>query len=123
VARFQADLQTRDVVPMIIWLKEKMENIRLAEIRHVRGRLGQLSAEQESAIEALTHGIVNKVMHYPISALKNAARDSGAGALLPVVERLFNIPDGDKDQSYRGRNSLTFASTKGEDSSRRVRVA
>jgi len=123
VARFQADLQTLDVAPMIILLKEKMENIRLAEIRHVRGRLGQLSAEQESAIEALTRGIVNKLMHYPISALKDAARDAGAGALLPVVERLFNIPDEDKDQSYRGRNSLTCAGTKREDSSRRVRVA
>ena len=54
VERFQAGLQSLDVVPTIIWLQERMENVRQTEIDHVRGRLGQLSPEQESAIHALT---------------------------------------------------------------------
>ena len=93
VERFQAGLQSLDVVPTIIWLQERMENVRQTEIDHVRGRLGQLSPEQESAIHALTCGIVNKLMHSPISALKTAAREAEAGTLLPLVERLFNLPD------------------------------
>ena len=32
-------------------------------------------------------------MHSPISALKTAAREAEAGTLLPLVERLFNLPD------------------------------
>jgi glutamyl-tRNA reductase len=63
VERFQARLQTLDVVPVIVSLQEHLELIRTAEIDRVRGRMGQLSAEQEHAIDALTRGIVNKIMH------------------------------------------------------------
>jgi len=93
VERFQSGLQTLDVVPTIIRLQERTENIRQAEIDHIRGRLGQLSPAQESAIDALTRGIVNKLMHSPISVLKTAAREADADTLLPLVERLFHFPD------------------------------
>jgi glutamyl-tRNA reductase len=94
VERFRAGLQVLDVVPTIVSLQERVENIRQSEIDRARGRLGQLSVEQEAAIDAITRGIVNKLMHSPISALKSAAREAEAGALLPLVERLFNISDG-----------------------------
>ena len=54
---------------------DHLETIRQAEIDRVRGRLGALSPDQELAVEALTRGIINKIMHTPISALKTAARD------------------------------------------------
>lgn len=108
--RAHADLQTRDVERMIIRLKERMEDIRQAEMSHVRCRLGQLSREQESAIEALTQGIVDRVMHYPISALRTARGDQAA-TLLSLVERLFNIPSEGKAQgsSPSRRSRLSFA--------------
>ena len=91
VDRFHSGLQTLDVVPTIIRLQERTENIRQTEIDHVRARLGQLSPEQESAIEALTRGIVNKLMHSPISMLKTAAREADAETVVPLVERLFQV--------------------------------
>ena len=91
VERFRAGLQILDVVPTIVWLQERMENIRQSEIDHARGRLGELSPKQEAAIDAITRGIVNKLMHSPISALKSVAQEAEAGALLPLVERLFDI--------------------------------
>jgi len=81
------------VVPTIVSLQDHLENIRQAEIDRVRGRLGPLSAEQELAIEALTRGIVNKVMHTPIRTLKTAARDSESTTVVDVVKRLFNLQD------------------------------
>src|SRR6267154_769057 len=75
VQKFQARLQTLDVVPTIVSLHDHLETIRQAEIDRVRGRLGAMSPEQELAVEALTRGIVNKIMHTPIRALKTAARD------------------------------------------------
>src|SRR6266705_3188569 len=75
VQKFQARLQTLDVVPTIVSLHEHLETIRQAEIDRVRGRLGPMSSEQELAVEALTRGIINKIMHTPISALKTAARE------------------------------------------------
>jgi glutamyl-tRNAGlu reductase-like protein len=59
----------------------------------VRGRLGTLTPEQEMAIETLTRGIINKIMHTPITTLKSAARDRDAESttVVDVVRKLFNL--------------------------------
>jgi glutamyl-tRNA reductase len=93
VERFQARILTLDVVPTIVSLQDHLETIRQAEIDRVRGRLGAISAEQELAIEALTRGIVNKIMHTPISTLKTAARESEPTTVVELVRRLFNLQD------------------------------
>jgi glutamyl-tRNA reductase len=92
VDKFQARLQTLDVVPTIVSLQEHLETVRQAEIDRVRGRLGNLSPEQELAVEALTRGIVNKIMHTPITTLKSAARESPeATTVIDLVRRLFGL--------------------------------
>jgi glutamyl-tRNA reductase len=93
VERFHARIQTLDVVPTIVSLQDHLETIRQAEIDRVRGRLGQLSPEQEIAVEALTRGIVNKIMHTPISTLKTAARESEATTVIELVRKLFNLQE------------------------------
>ena len=93
VERFIARLQTADVVPTIVSLQEHLETIRQAEIDRVRGRLGSLSPEQEMAIEAMSRGIINKIMHTPITTLKSAARDPEATTVIDLVRRLFNLRD------------------------------
>ena len=94
VDKFQARLQTLDVVPTIVSLQEHLETVRQAEIDRVRGRLGTLSPEQELAVEALTRGIINKIMHTPITTLKTAARESSeATTVIDLVRRLFGLRD------------------------------
>lgn len=93
VERFQARLQALDVVPTIVSLQDHLETIRQAEIDRVRARLGTLSPEQELAVEALTRGIVSKIMHTPISALKTAAREQEATTVIDLVRRLFNLQE------------------------------
>jgi glutamyl-tRNA reductase len=80
-------------VPTIVSLQDHLETIRQAEIDRVRGRLGPLSPDQELAVEALTRGIVNKIMHTPISTLKSAARDPEATTVIDLVRRLFNLQE------------------------------
>jgi glutamyl-tRNA reductase len=93
VQRFQARLQTLDVVPTIVSLQDHLETIRQAEIDRVRGRLGSLSPDQELAVDALTRGIINKIMHTPITTLKTAARESEATTVIDLVRRLFNLQE------------------------------
>lgn len=93
VQRFQARLQSLDVVPTIVSLQDHLETIRQAEIDRVRGRLGSLSPDQELAVDALTRGIINKIMHTPISTLKTAARESEATTVIDLVRRLFNLQE------------------------------
>jgi len=85
-------------VPTIVSLHDHLETIRQAEIDRVRGRLGQLSPDQELAVEALTRGIVNKIMHTPVSTLKTVARGSEATTVIDLVRRLFNLQEKEKEE-------------------------
>jgi len=92
VERFSARVQTEAVVPTILSLQEHLEHIRQAEIERVRGRLGPLSPDQEAALDALTHGIINKIIHTPITTLKSAAREGPAAtSVIEVIRRIFNL--------------------------------
>jgi glutamyl-tRNA reductase len=81
-------------------LQDHLETIRQAEIDRVRGRLGPMTADQELAVEALTRGIVNKIMHTPISTLKTAARASESTTVIELVRRLFNLHDNVQGQLH-----------------------
>jgi glutamyl-tRNA reductase len=105
VERFEIRLQTLDVVPTIVSLQDHLETIRQAEIDRVRGRLGSLSPEQELAVEALTRGIVSKIMHTPISALKTAVREPEATTVIDLVRRLFNLQEKERDQQRAAKSS------------------
>ena len=104
VDRFQARIQTLDVVPTIVSLQDHLETIRQAEIDRVRSRLGPLSPDQEMAVEALTRGIVNKIMLTPISTLKSAAREPEATTVIDLVRRLFNLQERRAAKSGSGEN-------------------
>jgi glutamyl-tRNA reductase len=100
-ARFEARVSTQDVVPTIVSLQDHLETIRQAEIDRVRGRMGHLTPEQEMAVEALTRGIINKVMHTPITTLKSAVKESEATTVIDVVRRLFNLQLKGKESAQR----------------------
>jgi len=51
------------------------------------------------AVDALTRGIINKVMHTPITTLKTAAKESEATTIVDVVRRLFNLHDKEKGEN------------------------
>ena len=91
VERFQARLETLRVVPTIVSLQDHFETIRQAEVDRVRGRLGQLSPEQERAVEVLSRGIVNKILHTPITQLKSAAAGPEITTLMEAFRKLFNL--------------------------------
>jgi glutamyl-tRNA reductase len=92
VEGYETRLRALDAVPTIIALQEHLESIRQEEIVRARGRLGQLTPGQEHAIAALTRGIVNKLLHTPISVLKNSAGRGDAGSTVDLVHRMFDLP-------------------------------
>jgi glutamyl-tRNA reductase len=67
-------------------LQRQAEEIRQSELRRVQARLGSLSAEQVAAVEALTRGLVNKFLHPPMQALKQAARENDSARLDALCE-------------------------------------
>jgi glutamyl-tRNA reductase len=91
VERFQARLHTLHLKPTIISLQDQFETIRQAELDRVRGRLGKLTPDQEQAIEALSRGIVNKILHTPIRSLKTAAAGPEITTLIDSFRRIFDL--------------------------------
>jgi glutamyl-tRNA reductase len=75
VERFHQRQRTVNVAPAIVALQRQAEDIRQAELKRMQVRLGALTAEQAAAVESLTRGLVNKFLHPPMQALKQAARD------------------------------------------------
>jgi glutamyl-tRNA reductase len=94
VMRFAARMKSLAVVPTILSLQEYCETIRQAEIDRVRGKLGGITPEQEAAIEAATRGIINKLLHTPITTLKSSAAHPEAATIEEMVRRLFNLNNG-----------------------------
>ena len=93
VARFQRRLQSLDAVPTIVALQDRVEKIRQSEVERVRGKMGSLTAEQQTAVENLTRSIVNKILHPPISALKGASGSEQLTATAELLRSLFGIED------------------------------
>jgi len=86
VERFHQRQRTVTAAPAIVALQKKAEEIRVAEIQRIHSRLGTLTAEQLAAIEALTRGLVNKFLHPPMQALKQAAREGDSDRLDALCE-------------------------------------
>lgn len=91
VTRFRARLRMIDATPTILSLQSYFETIRKAEMDRVRGRLGTLTREQEMAIEAVSRGIVNKILHLAISALKSASHELEANTIVELLQHLFDL--------------------------------
>ena len=86
VARFHQRLLAVNAAPAIVALQQQAEEIRQAELKRAQARLGPLSAEQIAAVEALTRGLVNKFLHPPMQALKQAARENDETRLVALCE-------------------------------------
>jgi glutamyl-tRNA reductase len=99
VERFHQRQLAVNVAPAIVALQRQAEEIRQAEFKRAQARLGPLSAEQIAAVEALTRGLVNKFLHPPMQALKQAARENDAARLEALCET-WSLPAG-------GENSAT----------------
>jgi glutamyl-tRNA reductase len=95
VERFHQRRRAVNVAPAIVSLQRQAEEIRMNELKRMHAKLGALSEEQLAAIESLTRGLVNKFLHPPMQALKQAARENDstrvealcdAWSLPPVAE-------------------------------------
>jgi glutamyl-tRNA reductase len=91
VARFAARLRDVEVIPTIVSLRERLEEIRLGEVRKTLARLPDASADTRAAIDALSNAIVNKILHAPITKLRESSRAGASRSWLELVHELFAL--------------------------------
>jgi glutamyl-tRNA reductase len=91
VGRFVTRLRDVEVVPTIVSLRERLEAIRAAEVQKALGRLPEASPETRETIEALSNAIVNKILHVPITKLRESSRAGAGRSWTALVHELFGL--------------------------------
>jgi len=91
VAKFLAKLGDVEVIPTIVSLRERLEIIRSGEVKRTLARLPGATPETREAIEALSAAIVNKILHAPITKLRESSRAGSPRSWLELVHELFGL--------------------------------
>lgn len=89
--RYLSVSSAREVAPLVAALHDQGDAVRRAELDRYRARLGDLDERQLDALEALTHGIVAKLLHQPTVGLKDAAGTPKGERLSEALRDLFAL--------------------------------
>ena len=92
VMGFQQALRSLDIGPTVAAIRQKMDEIARAELARQRGRLGELTPEQERAVEQLLASVVNKISHPVINRLRRS-HDTGAEENVQAWRDSFGVED------------------------------
>jgi glutamyl-tRNA reductase len=102
--RLWGQLQSTDLTPTIVALRGKLDGIRRTELDRALATLRRLEPEDRDALELMTQAIVNKILHVPMTVLKEMARDEDSGDASDArefVHHLFELdstPDADEEK-------------------------
>ena len=89
VGQFMQWLRARQAVPLIRRLREEAERVRRAELERALRMLAR-GDEPRRVLEALSHGLANKLMHPPTRALHEATEEERR-AFAETLARLFRL--------------------------------
>ena len=92
VEAFELWWRSLETVPTISCLRTKVEGIREQELEKALSRLGTEFAEKhQEVIEALTRGIVNKILHEPMVQLRAQQDIEARQKCLQSLQMLFDL--------------------------------
>src|SRR5688500_8697491 len=92
VGQFQQALRALDIGPTVGALKDKLRRIARDEFERQRGRLGDLTPEQEQAIEAMLMSAVNKISH-PVIHRMRRSYDTGEDNEVQAWREVFGLEE------------------------------
>jgi glutamyl-tRNA reductase len=90
VGQFMHWMEARSSVPLIRSLRERAEDARRHELERAR-RLLARGEDPAKVLDALSHGLANKLMHAPTQALNDATAEERQ-SLAEILARLYRIP-------------------------------
>ena len=91
VERFGLEVTARQAAPLVSQLHHMAESVRQGELERFAARLGPLDDAQRSVLEALTKGIIAKLLHEPSVRLKNDAGTPQGERNAAAVRDLFDL--------------------------------
>ncbi len=83
-----------EAVPVANRLRTQLEEIREQELQKALSRMGpDLSARERKVVEALSKGIINKILHGPVTKLRAPQPRQQRHQAMKVVQDLFDLDD------------------------------
>ncbi len=84
-----------EAVPIVNRLRLQLEDIREQELQKALSRMGpDLSARERKVVEALSKGIINKILHTPVTNLRAPQPRQQRHVAMKVIQDLFELHDG-----------------------------
>ncbi len=93
VVKFVNWYRSLDVTPTVVALRKKFEEIRKKELEKTLSLHPDLSDKEKKSLEALTSAIINKILHTPITLLKQTKEEAMADLYLDALHALFGLPE------------------------------
>jgi len=98
---FVAWMQSRDIIPTVVALRERLDTIRRAELSRLNHKLSKLPPEAVAQVDHITRLIVEKLLLTPTERLKAVSDDALAARYSDALSRLFSLsepaPEPDED--------------------------
>ena len=93
VLKFVNWYRSLDVTPTIVALRKKFEEIRKKELEKTLSLHPDLSDKEKKSLEALTSAIINKILHTPITLLKQTDEEAMSDLYLDALHALFGLSE------------------------------
>jgi len=97
VKAFDRWLQSLEITPTIVSLREKLSGLAAREFERRRRSLGPLSAEQHRAIEELLRSVVRKILHRPVLHLRKSVDRGDIDSSAALYREIFGLEESDSE--------------------------
>jgi glutamyl-tRNA reductase len=93
VAQYFNWLKELEAVPTIVSIRSKAEGIVRMEMEKASGWMEGLESADRDKVEALVNGIVNKILHAPVTAMKEESAEFQSQDIVAAARQLFRLDD------------------------------
>ena len=93
IKTFYRWVNSLDVVPTIIALKQNLERIRKQELEKALSELEGVSEKDRGVLEKMTSAIIQKVLHKPLTHLKKEAKSVEGDFFIEATRKLFDLEE------------------------------
>jgi len=99
VEEFLRWFAARDVGPLVKALYERSHALARAELEAIFARHPEMGAQEKAELERLSHRLVGKLLHGPVTQLTARVESTARPMLAAAVRRLFELGDAPPEKS------------------------